>query len=77
MPTTLIVLSILIFALALVGMAIGVILSNRCLRGSCGGMAGRQDAADNPRCDFCADSSPDCTAPTESGPDASGGELRL
>ena len=33
----LIVLSALIVGLAMLGMAVGVLLSNRCLRGSCGG----------------------------------------
>lgn len=31
------VLSAVIIALAMLGMAVGVLLSNRCLRGSCGG----------------------------------------
>ena len=33
----LIVLSALVVGLAMLGMAVGLLLSNRCLRGSCGG----------------------------------------
>ena len=36
-----------IFAVALTGMAIGVILSNRRLKGSCGGLANMKDAQGN------------------------------
>ena len=31
------VLSVVVIAIAMLGMAVGVLLSNRCLRGSCGG----------------------------------------
>ena len=65
MKPTMILLTVLIFALALAGMAIGVILSNRRLKGSCGGMAGRQDADGNLACDICSTPSPECTGEVE------------
>ena len=60
MSTTLILLSTAVFALAIAGMAIGVILSNRRLKGSCGGLADRQDREGNSVCDMCTDPSPVC-----------------
>ena len=60
MSTTLILLSISVFALAIAGMAIGVIISNRRLKGSCGGLAGRQDREGNSVCEMCTDPSPEC-----------------
>jgi hypothetical protein len=35
--------TLVVFALAIVGMAIGVLVSNRRIKGSCGGMAGLKD----------------------------------
>lgn len=74
MPATLIVLSICVFALALAGMAVGVILSNRRLRGSCGGLAGRQDEEGNALCTICTDPSPDCSGTPGSAPATVGPE---
>ena len=55
-----------IFAVALTGMAIGVILSNRRLKGSCGGLANMKDAQGNTICDGCTNPSPECAGtPTE------------
>jgi len=57
-----------VFGVAITGMAIGVILSNRRLRGSCGGLANMKDAEGHTVCDGCTTPSPDCTgAPTENG----------
>jgi len=61
MVTTIIFLSAIVFALALAGMAIGIILSNRRLKGSCGGIAGRQDGEGNLACEICTDPFPECT----------------
>lgn len=36
---TTLLLTVAVFALAMAGMAVGVLFSNRCLRGSCGGAA--------------------------------------
>jgi hypothetical protein len=66
MATTIILLSVIVFALALAGMAVGVILSNRRLKGSCGGMAGRQDGEGNLVCEMCMDPSPECTGEPDS-----------
>ncbi len=48
---TAIILTIIVFAIALLGMAVGVIFSNRCLRGSCGGAANKHEG--DTSCDFC------------------------
>ncbi|HUS38904.1 MAG TPA: FAD:protein FMN transferase [Pirellulales bacterium] len=52
--------SIIVFAIALVGMSIGVIVSNRRLKGSCGGLAGLKDERGKTLCDACSNPSPDC-----------------
>lgn len=49
-----------VFAAAIIGMAIGVILSNRRLRGSCGGLANLRDSQGNTLCDLCTHPSPEC-----------------
>lgn len=56
----------IIFAVALAGMAIGVIISNRRLKGSCGGLANMKDSKGNTICDACTNPSPECAGePTE------------
>jgi len=50
-----------VFAIAMTGMAIGVILSNRRLRGSCGGLARLHDAEGKSMCEGCSHPSTDCT----------------
>lgn len=60
MAGTIILLTLIVFAVALLGMATGLILSNRRLRGSCGGMAGIRDRDGNTLCDLCSDPSPEC-----------------
>jgi thiamine biosynthesis lipoprotein len=50
----------LLFAVALTGMAIGVILSNRRLKGSCGGLANMKDAQGHTICEGCTNPAPDC-----------------
>lgn len=42
-----------VFLIAVAGMAIGVIVSNRRLRGSCGGLNGLRDSQGNPMCEAC------------------------
>ena len=66
MSTTFILLSTGVFALAIAGMAVGVIVSNRRLKGSCGGLAGRQDREGNLVCEMCTDPSPECQGSTVS-----------
>lgn len=48
------------FLVALAGMGIGVIVSNRRIKGSCGGLAGFKDSDGNSICDACTKPSPDC-----------------
>jgi hypothetical protein len=49
-----------VFAVAIAGMAIGVILGNRRLRGSCGGLANMRDSQGNTICEGCSNPSPEC-----------------
>ena len=60
MPTVLI--AIAVFAVALLGMAVGVIFSNRCIRGSCGGLATFRDDQGRSMCEACSTPSPECRA---------------
>lgn len=48
------------FGVALAGMAVGVILSNRRIKGSCGGLASFKDSDGNSICEACSNPSPDC-----------------
>ena len=57
----LLVITIGVFALVLAGMAIGVILSNREIKGSCGGLNRFKDSVGNPICDACSNPSPTCS----------------
>ena len=50
-PTFLIALCV--FLIAVAGMAVGVIISNRRLKGSCGGVSGTTDEQGNPMCQLC------------------------
>ncbi|MBX3427090.1 MAG: (Na+)-NQR maturation NqrM [Pirellulales bacterium] len=56
-----ILITVGVFILALTGMAIGVILSDRRIKGSCGGMANLRDEHGRPMCEGCTNPSPDCT----------------
>ena len=49
-----------IFGIALAGMAVGVIFSNRSIKGSCGGLAGLKDSEGRSICEACTNPSPDC-----------------
>ncbi|TWT90233.1 hypothetical protein Mal64_06170 [Pseudobythopirellula maris] len=57
--TFLIVLAI--FGVAFAGMAIGVIVSNRRIKGTCGGLNNFKDGSGNSVCDACTTPSPSCT----------------
>ena len=50
-----------VFGAALAAMAVGVILSNRRIKGSCGGLAGFKDGEGNSICEACTNPSPDCS----------------
>ncbi len=58
MPTFFITLAV--FLIALAGMGVGVLISNRRIKGSCGGLAGFKDDQGNSICDACTSPSPDC-----------------
>ena len=51
--------SLAVFAFAVAAMSIGVILSNRRIHGSCGGLANLHDEQGRPLCDGCASRSGD------------------
>ena len=51
----------IVFALVMAGMAIGVIISNRRIKGSCGGLANMKDSKGHTVCDGCTNPSSDCT----------------
>lgn len=57
-------LSAVIIALAMLGMAVGVLLSNRCLRGSCGGPDVLGPNGESLTCATC----PNRDRPTEADP---------
>ena len=58
--------SMAVFALALLGMSLGVIFSNRRIRGSCGGLADIRAKHSHSMCEVCSSNPvPDCTVPTE------------
>ena len=61
MPWFEIIIAMVVFSLAIAGMAIGVILSNRRLKGSCGGLANLRDSNGRTLCDACTNPSPDCS----------------
>ncbi|MGD9856139.1 MAG: FAD:protein FMN transferase [Planctomycetaceae bacterium] len=57
---TTLILTIAVFAIAIAGMSVGVMLSNRRLRGSCGGLNGLKDEKGNPLCGACTQPARDC-----------------
>ncbi len=59
-PGLTLLLTVIVVAISLFGMAAGLLLNKRCLRGSCGGLAGLHDADGHVRCDACTHPAPDC-----------------
>ena len=53
------------FALAMLGMSLGVLLSNRRLTGTCGGLAGLVDENGDTACVACQNPSPTCSGLAE------------
>jgi thiamine biosynthesis lipoprotein len=51
-----------VFAIAIIGMAVGVIFSNRRLRGSCGGL-NNMPGAEGSACDLCQNPADECRDP--------------
>lgn len=66
-------IAFIVFATAISGMAVGVILSNRCLKGTCGGLAGIQDANGDPACQMCSTPSGSCQGLSQPTEDAAHG----
>ena len=66
--TAIFLAALLVFGLAVAGMAIGVILSNRRLKGTCGGLSSMGDSAGGPLCQFCTNPSPECIGPESKDP---------
>jgi thiamine biosynthesis lipoprotein len=62
-----VLLSITIFGIAIIGMAVGVIISNRCLKGSCGGLAAMPGADGKTGCETCQNRSPECESEVQRG----------
>ena len=54
------ILTVAVVGAALCGLAIGVILSNRRIQGSCGGLANFKDREGNSICEACTEPSPEC-----------------
>ncbi|MFK7818815.1 MAG: FAD:protein FMN transferase [Planctomycetaceae bacterium] len=50
----------IVFLLAIGGMAMGVIISNRRLKGSCGGLSGMTDESGQTACDLCSIPAAEC-----------------
>ena len=54
------------FLLAFLGMAVGRLLSGRCLLGTCGGSSNLADKHGKTRCDFCRNIPEDVSSATDS-----------
>lgn len=52
--------TIVVFLAAVGGLAIGVIIGNRRLKGTCGGLGSMQDSDGNSICDACTTPSEEC-----------------
>lgn len=53
-------LSLTVFGVAIIGLAAGVILSNKTLKGTCGGVAGLKDAGGKSICEMCTTPPEEC-----------------
>jgi hypothetical protein len=52
--------ALVVFAIAIGGMAIGVMLSNRSIKGSCGGLNNKRDERGQTVCGLCSNPAPEC-----------------
>ncbi|MCH7990256.1 MAG: FAD:protein FMN transferase [Planctomycetes bacterium] len=59
-PMTLFLITLVIFAIAILGMSVGVLFSNRRLKGTCGGLAGLKDEQGQTVCDACTNPFDEC-----------------
>lgn len=53
------------FGIALAAMSVGVIFSNRRIKGSCGGLSSFKDSSGKSICEGCTDPSPTCSRTEE------------
>lgn len=60
-----ILITVVVFGVAFAGLAIGVIISNRRVQGSCGGLANMKDDQGKPMCMACEKPSKDCLREAE------------
>jgi hypothetical protein len=49
----LVLLTLIVFGLALLGMSVGVIFGNRCIRGTCGGLSNAYGKQGGVTCEAC------------------------
>jgi thiamine biosynthesis lipoprotein len=59
-PMTLFLITLVIFAIAVLGMSVGVLFSNRRLKGTCGGLASMKNEQGQTQCEACTNPSDDC-----------------
>ncbi|MCA9039758.1 MAG: (Na+)-NQR maturation NqrM [Planctomycetaceae bacterium] len=62
-------ITVAIFLIAVVAMSIGVLLSNRSIKGSCGGLANLTDKNGKSICEACTNPSPECRGLSETDED--------
>ena len=55
-----ILISVAVFGIAIIGLAVGVILSNKSLKGSCGGLEGNRDEQGRSICEMCTTPPEEC-----------------
>jgi thiamine biosynthesis lipoprotein len=53
-------MALVVFAIAILGMSVGVLFSNRRLKGTCGGLAGLKDEQGQTLCEACTNPSDEC-----------------
>jgi len=58
---TLFLITLTVFGLVLLGMSVGVIFSNRRIRGSCGGLSHADGKQGQMTCDACSPEGQQCT----------------
>ncbi|QDU81863.1 hypothetical protein Pla110_36140 [Polystyrenella longa] len=60
-----------IFLIAVIAMSVGVLISNRSIKGTCGGLANMTDGEGHSICDACTKPSPECRGVPEVSADES------
>ncbi|MAT16909.1 MAG: hypothetical protein CMJ46_16740 [Planctomyces sp.] len=62
-------ITLAIFLTAVISMSVGVLISNRTIKGSCGGLANLKDREGNSICEACTKPSPECRGVAEAAHD--------